>query len=456
MATATRIHPPARLSRGHGLCAHAGTHLAWAVLLLGLSAAAPAAPGGTAVGAPAASALPRTAAASGPSTAPGARNSRPLVGCLIGPERVADIGTPVIGVVSQVKVDRGDAVAKGDALVLLNSGVETAGVDAARSRASIDAEVRAAEASALLATQRHTRTTQLVSEGFVTAQAAEQTRAERDVAMQKLAQARGQHTVQRRELGQVQAQLAQRTLRSPFRGVVIERFVNPGERVDDKPLLRLAQLDPLRVELVLPANRWGSVAAGDRVGVTPELPGAVALSARVTHIDKVIDAGSNTFRVRLALPNPDDKLPAGARCKVDAAFVAGAAAPVPVPVPALVPADAAPGRAVPLPSGVSALLPAAALAADPRLAVPALRRTAAATVSTDAPRADAPPPKRHKLKKKRGQAGERAASAAKRTAKRTAELAPQRAAKRAASDSPTGSGSKTKHKKKKRPARVEA
>jgi hypothetical protein len=31
----------------------------------------------------------------------------------------------------------------------------------------------------------------------------------------------------------------------------------------------------------------------------------------------VIDAASNTFRVRLELPNPNGALPAGLRCKVD-------------------------------------------------------------------------------------------------------------------------------------------
>ncbi|MFN0162035.1 MAG: hypothetical protein ACKVQQ_12450, partial [Burkholderiales bacterium] len=34
-------------------------------------------------------------------------------------------------------------------------------------------------------------------------------------------------------------------------------------------------------------------------------------------VDRVIDAASSTFRVRLELPNPDAKLPAGLRCKVD-------------------------------------------------------------------------------------------------------------------------------------------
>jgi len=419
MATAIRRHPPARLSASPGLGAHQAARsarlsvrlpLAWGAALLCATAPVHSA---TELGAAAASALPRAASASSPALASAAaRNARPLVGCLIGPERVADIGTPVVGVVSKVKVDRGDAVDKGDALVLLSSGVEAAGVDAARSRASIDAEIRAAEANAQLANQRHTRTANLVSEGFVAAQAAEQTRAERDVALQKLAQARGQQTVQRRELGQVQAQLAQRTLRSPFRGVVIERFVNPGERVDDKPLLRLAQLDPLRVELVLPANRWGSVAAGDRVGVTPELPGAVPLTARVTHIDKVIDASSNTFRVRLALPNPDDKVPAGARCKVDAAFMAGVS-PQPTDVAK---------AAAPMPFSAPSLVPAAALktALSPTPAAAPQARSAVA-VPDDEPAAEGSSKKhkkhkKHKTKKHHAQDGDGASSSTHRVA----------------------------------------
>ena len=142
----------------------------------------------------------------------------------------------------------------------------------------------------------------------------------------------------------MKAQLGLRSLKSPFNGVVEERYVSPGERAEDKPLLRVAMLDPLRVELVLPANRWGSVAAGDSVALVPELPQASAVLARVTHIDKMIDAASNTFRVRLSLPNPGNRLPAGARCKVE-----GAVAGLPAPATALQPVAAPARTAAPVP-----------------------------------------------------------------------------------------------------------
>ena len=50
--------------------------------------------------------------------------------------------------------------------------------------------------------------------------------------------------------------------------------------------------------------------------VRPDLPNAHPYSAAVTVVDQVFDAGSGTFGVRLALPNPGGVLSAGLRCHV--------------------------------------------------------------------------------------------------------------------------------------------
>jgi membrane fusion protein, heavy metal efflux system len=348
MAKQTRLQTLARLSPQPLALAAA------ALLTLGLQAGNPAFAQAAAtpahknppLAAGPASTPPSTANLSSPRAA-----SRPAVGCLIGPERVADIGTAVTGLVESITVDRGDVVRQGQPLVWLASEVERAGSQAAQVRAGVDADIRAAEANVALARQRHARVAGLVAEAFVTPQAVEQALAEREVAEQKLEQARAQKTVLGHEAALVRAQLGQRTLKSPISGVVIERFVNAGERAEDKPLLRVAMLDPLRVELVMPANRWASVNRGDQIAVLPELPGASSLLASVTHIDKIIDAASNTFRVRLSLPNPGHKLPAGARCKVDAPVAlpapGGASAPAASSLPtAATPPTAAPARRV--------------------------------------------------------------------------------------------------------------
>lgn len=257
--------------------------------------------------------------------APGAPPPKPM-GCLIEPDRIADVGSQVVGLVERISVERGDFVTDGQALLTLRADVERANAGAADTRARIDADVLAAKASLDLAQQKVRRAESLVAQNFVSEQAAEQARGEAEVARQKLNQVRGQQQVWVGERRVAQAQLALRTVRSPFAGVVVERYVNLGERVEDRPLMRVAVIDPLRVQLMVPTAQYGMVAVGDRLTIRPELPGVDAVVATVSHVDRVLDAASNSFRVRLALPNPNHRLPAGLRCKAELPGAEAAAA----------------------------------------------------------------------------------------------------------------------------------
>ena len=93
--------------------------------------------------------------------------------------------------------------------------------------------------------------------------------------------------------------------------------MSAGERVENRPILKVAQIDPLRVEVVLPATQYGRVQTGMSARVVPELPGASPVTATVTIVDRIIDPASNTFRARLTLPNRGNALPSGVRCKVE-------------------------------------------------------------------------------------------------------------------------------------------
>jgi RND family efflux transporter MFP subunit len=242
--------------------------------------------------------------------------AQPL-GCLIEPHRVVDVGSPVIGVVESVKVERGDRVAKGDVLAVLRADVERAAVNVAATRAKVAAEMQAAQANHELARQKYARAVELRSRNFISAQALEQARAEAEIAAQRLAQAKEQRRISARELQLAEAQLGLRTIRSPADGVIVERYMSGGERVEEKPIVRVATVDPLRVEVVVPASLYGTIALGALLNVTPELRNTAPRPAKVVLVDSVIDGPSNTFRVRLELPNPNYELPAGLRCKVD-------------------------------------------------------------------------------------------------------------------------------------------
>ena len=126
-----------------------------------------------------------------------------------------------------------------------------------------------------------------------------------------------------------QSQLELRTIRSPISGVIAERFLSSGERVEERAIFRVAVVNPLRVEVVLPSTYYTVVKQGMTVTVTPDFPGAAARLAQVTVVDRLVDGASNTFRIRLALPNADFSLPAGLRCKADLGNVTAPAKPRP-------------------------------------------------------------------------------------------------------------------------------
>jgi RND family efflux transporter MFP subunit len=239
------------------------------------------------------------------------------LGCLIEPERVVEVGSPVIGVISQMEVERGAIVKKGQVLAHLRADVERASLTAAQLRATAEAEVLAAGTSAAFNKERLARAEELHQQQYISQQALQQARTESRLADQKLTQAIEQRHIVKQEREVVAAQLSQRTIKSPIDGVVAERYLSAGERVDDKPLLRIAKVDPLRVQLVVPIAQYGFLRVGGQASVTPELPGAAARTARVTLVDRVIDPASNTFRVHLELPNAKHELPAGLRCKAE-------------------------------------------------------------------------------------------------------------------------------------------
>ena len=279
-------------------------------------------------------------AASASGTAAVAQSAPPAkaLGCLIEPFRVAEVGSQVIGVIHSVHVERGDYVRKGQLIAQLRSDIERAAVAVAESRMRGEAEVAAAAAASALARQKLVRSEDLAKREFISPQALDQVRAEAEVADQKLEQAREQKRLWAREHELAQAQLAMRQIVSPVDGVIAERYLSAGERVEEKAIVRVAMINPLRVEIVLPAALFGTVRVGEEISVVPEIPNAAPRKGKVVLVDQLVDGPSNTFRIRLELPNPGRVLPAGLRCKADLA------------PPAARDAAASSGRVAPLPA----------------------------------------------------------------------------------------------------------
>ena len=237
--------------------------------------------------------------------------------CVIEPEQVVKLASQATGLITRLDVDRGDVVAKGQVLGTLSDEVERANLALARARATNDHDIAGNQARLAYLQRKHGRASTLATGNLVSRNSSEEAEAEMKVAENQLRLAVLNREVAQLEVAQAEALLRQRALVSPIDGVVMERLLRVGEfRHDQSPVFTLAQVDPLRVEVFVPAALHGRIRAGMVAEVVPELPGAGALAARVAVVDPVMDAASGTFGVRLALPNPDKALPAGVRCAV--------------------------------------------------------------------------------------------------------------------------------------------
>lgn len=271
----------------------------------------------------AAAQTPAPAPATAPATVrPAAGAAAPRAGfdCLIEPRQTVELRSPVEGLIARVLVDRGGWVKRGQVLVELDTQVEQATLAQARHRSQMSGRINQARNRVAYAQAKLARAEQLVRDSFVTAQARDEAATELKLAESELQDAQESQQQAQLDMARTQEQIRQRTLRAPFDAYVVDRLLNPGDLAEAgtgrKPILKLAQLDPLRVEVVLPQAVFGKLAPGGQATVRAENGGAPR-QARVVVVDRVIDAASGLFGVRLELPNPGGALPAGQRCKVE-------------------------------------------------------------------------------------------------------------------------------------------
>ena len=237
--------------------------------------------------------------------------------CLLKPHEVVQLGSPVSGLLIEETVDRGDTVRAGQVVASLESSVEVATVALDRVKAANEAAIQAEQEELALDQRNVQRKQSLAQSQIVNANSLDELQTKVRQSELKLREAATEQHIAQLTAARSAAQLALKQIHASVNGVVTERKLSAGEYVyEQTPIMTIAQLDPLNVELVLPAERYGSVHVGDRAQVQPAEPVGGSFAARVVVVDPVIDAASNTFGVRLLLPNPDTRIPAGIRCGV--------------------------------------------------------------------------------------------------------------------------------------------
>lgn len=237
--------------------------------------------------------------------------------CVIQPSKIIDVGVPVPGIIKGIYFDRSDVISQGDTLFQLDTRLEEVDVSLNEKLAQTVTAIELRKSILALGQKTKKRNDQLLGDSLIPAQEIDKLDNDIKIAGLRLELERQNKVIAEINYERAVASMDQKTVKSKIDGIVVERYKAIGERVHDSPVLRIAQLDPLYIEAVVPSTILNSIRHNMKALVTPSMPGSKRHTATVVVIDKIMDPASSTFGIRLELPNPNHDIPAGVLCQLE-------------------------------------------------------------------------------------------------------------------------------------------
>jgi HlyD family secretion protein len=258
-------------------------------------------------------------------------------GRVITPERI-ELGAELVGNVARRLVDEGDTVRAGQVLAELDaSELRAATEQAASSLAEAEARLEQlrqvsrpvadqnliqAEANLALANSEYERVRKLADSGFYSparldeaSRARDAARAAREAALAqakgnrpegvetRLAEARRDQA--RASLALARAKLDNTVIRAPSAGVVVRKYIEPGDVVTQgKKLFELAAAGETQVVLQIDEKNLGRLALGQAAEVVADAYPGKPFRAEIFFIAAAVDPQKGSVEVKLRVPEP--------------------------------------------------------------------------------------------------------------------------------------------------------
>ncbi|WP_274423303.1 efflux RND transporter periplasmic adaptor subunit [Chelativorans sp. YIM 93263] len=193
------------------------------------------------------------------------------------------------GIVEELPFAEGDQVEEGDVILRVEAEGKEAAVESARQQlAHREAEAAAAE--------------RLAESGNIST-------IQREAARSALASARS-------ALEQAQAELDRITVRAPFPGIINTLDVERGSAISvNGQVATLLKLDPIIAVGEVSERYLDTVEIGDEAEV--RLVNNDVLKGRIRYISRQASAQTRTYRIEVAIANPDNSIPAGMTAEID-------------------------------------------------------------------------------------------------------------------------------------------
>jgi RND family efflux transporter MFP subunit len=225
----------------------------------------------------------------------------------------SDVASEVSGRVVATPVDVGEFVRQGAVLVRLQ-GVD-AGLRLDEARANVaraEAALELAGSQDRLAQTTAQRYQALLATGDVSGTVVDQVQTQAETSRQTVNTARASLAQAKAQLALAEKAVSDVVVSAPFDGYISQRRVSAGEWVQPStPVVTLLKVDPLRLQLTIPAVQAGEVSKGQQVVATVDAYPGRAFEGTITAVNPAITPESRSLLVEARVPNRDAVLKPG-------------------------------------------------------------------------------------------------------------------------------------------------
>lgn len=194
------------------------------------------------------------------------------------------------GRIAKILFEEGTATTEGSLLVQLDTDL-------------LEAELQQAQAQLALAQSRANRAQKLSKEGFISAQAQDESNSERAVAAA--------------EVNIIKTRIDKSQIKAPFDGVLGLRYVNVGDYVSNgDDIVSVASIDKLQIDIRVPERYLAQIAVGLPVHLRLDAQAGQEFMGQVIAISPMIDEQGRSVVLRAHVSNPERQLRPGQFARV--------------------------------------------------------------------------------------------------------------------------------------------
>lgn len=228
------------------------------------------------------------------------------------PRKFSELTAKVAGGIKTIYVQEGDVVPQGSPLALIDDQSAQAAVKVAEVLANQVGQIERCKLDLQIEDQRLSRLKSVVNSNATSQLELWEKKASRDQKKAILDEAIEAADVAHAQLLQAQVDLESHKIVAPFTGQVIQIMKKIGTAPQlGEPVMVLADLSELEVEMHLPLSQFGKIRVGDQLQLNAKQPVNRAIPAKVMSVSPLINPTSNTFRCLFVIDNRDKSLPAG-------------------------------------------------------------------------------------------------------------------------------------------------